>query len=67
MYGFNYIGTQYHTSGNLIYNIHEAIEECIEIIDPSKLSDARNELDLSLSTVRSKKSYARNLDFTDYR
>lgn len=65
MFGFNYIGTKYHTSGNLIYNIQDAIEECIYIIDQSKLSDVQTELDNSLNIVRRAKSYA-DIDFTAY-
>ena len=64
-FGFNYIGTKYHTSGALIYNLHNAIEECVESVDVMQLAAVRNELDDSLATVRRSKSYA-DIDFTRY-
>ena len=57
-FGFNYIGTKYHSSGNLINNIHSGIESCVNFISPLDLSTIRDELDNSLRIVSSSKSYA---------
>lgn len=66
-YGFNYIGTKYHTSGNLIFNLHAAVEECIESVSLENLVEVRYELDESLNTVKKSKSYLPNdVDFSIY-